>query len=59
MTHCEKQVLEEIEKFVAITNKKKDEDGALWPFHRILHPSDGDLNVANFSNLAVTAVELW
>jgi len=27
LAHCEEQNLEEIRKFIAITNKKKDEDG--------------------------------
>jgi len=56
LAHCEEQVQEKIGKFIAII-RKKVENGSLWPFHRILNLSDGDLNVANFPNLAVAAVE--
>lgn len=57
LAHSEIIILEEISRFIDVTTKKKEKDGALWPYHRILHPSDGDLNAANFPNLAVSAIE--
>lgn len=55
--HSESIVLDEIHQFLQTIRKKKDENGALWPYHRILHPDDKDLNIANFSNLAVASIE--
>jgi len=39
--------------------QKRDLDGALWPYHRVLYPEDGDLNAANFPNLAVVSVHYF
>lgn len=55
--HSEPIMLEEIYNFISIIRTKKDADGALWPYHRILHPTDGELNAAYFPNLAVSSIE--
>lgn len=56
LSHCEVTILEEIARFIQIIKKKTTEDGALWPYHRVLYPTVGDLNVANFPNLAVSSI---
>jgi len=49
-------ILSEIKLFVDTVNKKKEIHGDLWPYHRVLHPEDGDLNANRVPNLAVAAV---
>jgi len=46
--HSEPIILSEIKLFMDTVNKKYDQHGDLWPYHRVLYPEDGDLN-ANFS----------
>lgn len=55
--HSEMTLLEEISKFITVINKQKDISGVLWPYYRILNPTDGDLNIANFPNLGVCSIE--
>lgn len=56
LAHSEPKILEEINHFLTVIKNKKDQDGALWPYHRILYSDDGDLNAANFPNLAIAAI---
>jgi len=55
--HADPIILEEIEKFLQTAKEKKMKLGAVWPFHRIIDPSDRDLNIKNFPNLTICAVE--
>lgn len=55
--HSEVILLEKISKFIKVINKKKDNSSVLWPYYRILNPTDGDFNIANFPNLGVCSIE--
>lgn len=55
--HSENSVCEDLVNFDKIVKKKKEEEGNLRPYYRILNPGDDALNTANFPNLAVAAVE--
>lgn len=55
--HSDTQLLKEINNFLDIVKKKKEDDGVLWPYHKIFHPTDTDLDIKNFPSLSVAAIE--